>query len=577
MSRIFENGTNHDSPSIDGESALENLIEECTNRLQAGEAIDVDELARRHPHYAERLRRLLPSLEMMAEVGRTSIRSPHVEFPTTVPPNPPQSGPFELGDFHVHQVIGRGGMGIVYEAIQISLNRRVALKILPFAAALDPHHLRRFQTEAQAAAQLHHANIVPVFSVGCERGVHFYAMQLIEGRTLAAIIQERRELSELAPGSPRPSSDREYVRRIARLGIQAAEALDHAHRQGIIHRDIKPANLLVDLQGNLWITDFGLARFLNETGLTLTGDLIGTLRYMSPEQALGKRLVLDHRTDIYSLGSTLYELLTLHTVVEGRDRQEVLRRIAQDEPIPPRRIDPAISSDLETILLKALSREPEDRYATARELADDLRRFLQQRPIKARRQNLLERASKSARRHQTATAAMVVALGACVVGLGVVAGIQLRASRDLRNAFLATQEALAQSEEARKQTSAVSTFLVEALRSPDPAHDGHNVKMADVLDRASEQLERGFIGSQITGSIPKESVPWRGFLFSYTLANNRRFPTPVARGTTMRSANPAQGERPRRLRSNRAIVLRRFGPRSGMSSSRSRPNAAMGA
>jgi eukaryotic-like serine/threonine-protein kinase len=501
MSRIPQNGTSQSTPSIEGESVLENLIEECTNRIQAGEAIDVDELARHHPEHAERLRRLLPSLAMMAEVGRTSIRPLHAGSRTTVDLEPPQSGPFELGDFHVHQVIGRGGMGIVYEAIQVSLNRRVALKILPFAAALDPHHLRRFQTEAQAAAQLHHTNIVPVFAVGCERGVHFYAMQFIEGRTVAALIHDRREMSEAVSGPCRPASDREYVRSVARLGIQAAEALDHAHRQGIIHRDIKPANLLVDLHGNLWITDFGLARFLNETGLTLTGDLIGTLRYMSPEQALGKRLILDHRTDIYSIGSTLYELLTLHPVVDGRDRQEVLRRIAQDEPTPPRRIDRAIPRDLETIFLKSLAREPEDRYATAQELADDLRRFLEHRPIKARRQNLLERAFKWARRHQMATAAMVVALAVCIVALGAVVGVQLRANRDLRNAFLATQEALSQSEQSRKEAAAVSAFLVEALRSPDPRQDGQNVKVADVLDRASEQLEKGFSGSPVTRGV----------------------------------------------------------------------------
>ncbi|MGP0067370.1 MAG: WD40 repeat domain-containing serine/threonine protein kinase [Isosphaeraceae bacterium] len=431
MSLIPQNGSSRPSLSTEGDSILENLIEECTNRLQAGESIDVDELARRHPEHADRLRRLLPSLEMMAEVGRTSLRPLGADFHTTVSLDPPQSGPFELGDYHVHHVIGRGGMGIVYEAIQVSLNRRVALKILPFAVALDPHHLRRFQTEAQAAAQLHHTNIVPVFSVGCERGVHFYAMQFIEGRTLATVIQERRERVALTSSGtgfqsvpvastgrmPVPLRDPEYVRSVARLGIQAAEALDHAHCQGIIHRDVKPANLLVDLHGNLWITDFGLARFLNETGLTLTGDLIGTLRYMSPEQALGKRMVLDHRTDIYSLGATLYELLTLNPVVGGGDRQDVLRRIAQDEPIPPRRIDPAIPRDLETILLRSLARDPEDRYAKAQELADDLRRFLGHRPIKARRPSVVELAAKWLRRHPGLAASAVLVLVLALIGL----------------------------------------------------------------------------------------------------------------------------------------------------------------
>ena len=298
-------------PWSDDESALEDLIEDCTNQLQAGEEIDVEDLAARHPGHAERLRRLLPSLRMMAEVGGAGSSSLPAPFAGGGALAPSLAGTFELGDYRVLHVLGRGGMGIVYEAIQVSLNRRVALKVLPFASALDPHQLRRFQIEAQAAAQLHHTSIVPVFSVGCERGVHFYAMQYIEGRTLAALIQGRRDAARAINSPLPPSADRENIRSVARLGIQAAEALDHAHCQGIIHRDVKPANLLVDVRGNLWITDFGLARFVNEAGLTITGDLVGTLRYMSPEQALARRLVLDHRTDIYSLGAMLYELLTL--------------------------------------------------------------------------------------------------------------------------------------------------------------------------------------------------------------------------------------------------------------------------
>ena len=183
----------------------------------------------------------------------------------------------------------------------------------------------------------------------------------------------------------RPPAAESIFRTAAALGIQAAEALDHAHKVGIVHRDIKPANLLLDAQGNLWVTDFGLARLRDDTGLTITGDLVGTLRYMSPEQALAKRMVIDHRTDIYSLGATLYELVTLRPAIDGQDRQEVLRKIAQDEPTPPRRLNPAIPRELETILLKAMNKEPESRYATAQELADDLERFLEDKPIEAKR------------------------------------------------------------------------------------------------------------------------------------------------------------------------------------------------
>ena len=171
---------------------------------------------------------------------------------------------------------------------------------------------------------------------------------------------------------------------MAQLGVQAAEALDHAHTRGILHRDIKPANLLLDDQGQFWVTDFGLAQIQGNPGLTLTGDILGTLRYMSPEQALAKRVVIDGRTDVYSLGVTLYELLTLRPAFDGQDRQEILRKIAEEEPAPPRKLNPAVPRDLETIVLKAMAKEPAGRYATAKELADDLRRFLEHKPIRAR-------------------------------------------------------------------------------------------------------------------------------------------------------------------------------------------------
>jgi serine/threonine protein kinase len=202
-------------------------------------------------------------------------------------------------------------------------------------------------------------------------------------------------------GSAPSSRTREYCRTAAALGIQAAEALDHAHKLGIVHRDIKPANLLLDIQANLWITDFGLARLQDDAGLTITGDMLGTLRYMNPKQVLAKRRYLEHRTDIYSLGATLYELLTMQPAVAGEDRQQVLRKIAQDELIAPRLLNSAIPRELETILLKAMTKEPESRYTTAQELADDLRRFLEHKPIKTRRLSFVERAGKWSRRHRS--------------------------------------------------------------------------------------------------------------------------------------------------------------------------------
>ncbi len=235
-----------------------------------------------------------------------------------------------------------------------------------------------------------------------------------------------------ASGSLTPSSrSRAFLRTVAALGIQAAEALDHAHKLGVVHRDIKPANLILDVEGNLWITDFGLARLQDDAGLTITGDLLGTLRYMSPEQALAKRGYLDHRTDIYSLGAALYELLTLRPAIDGQDRQEVLRRIAEDQPTSPRKLDPSIPRELKTILLKALSEEPESRYATAQDLADDLERFLEHKPIRARRPSLLERAAKWSRRHRTVVATAVLFLLLAVVTLATSTVLIVRQQRDV--------------------------------------------------------------------------------------------------------------------------------------------------
>ena len=342
----------------------------------------------------------------------------------------------QLGDFRIIREVGRGGMGVVYEAEQISLGRRVALKVLPFAATMDPRHLQRFHNEARAAASLHHEHIVPVHAVGCERAVHFYAMQFIDGESLAELIaaQTRPTASggrqppvedsqqgvdalcspsaDTWPAGASPTAaaprDAAYFRRVAEWGIQAAEALEYAHALGIVHRDVKPANLIVDVQGKLWVTDFGLARTAADGNLTASGDMLGTVRYMSPEQALAKHGLVDHRTDVYSLGATLYELVTGRPAVEGQDRQEILRRIADEDPSP---IGRGVLADLETIVLKALAKEPAERYATAREFADDLEgSCLEDRPVKARRPSLLQRLRKWCRRHQRVVTATAMTL-----------------------------------------------------------------------------------------------------------------------------------------------------------------------
>jgi serine/threonine protein kinase len=390
-----------------------------------------------------------------------------------------------LGDFKLVREVGRGGMGVVYEAIQLSLGRRVAVKVLPLAGALDPRQLQRFRNEAQAAAQLHHGNIVPVYAVGCERSVHFYAMQFIEGQSLAEVIRDlRRERDErrdrdrqrglyrsgaaaaaadagssagangvtadaaargeqrraaLASGGSatgdgtggagpptratenlsalRGAKKPSFFEAVARLGLQAAEGLDYAHQLGVVHRDIKPANLLLDVQGTLWITDFGLAQLQADGGLTQPGDVLGTLRYMSPEQASGKAVVLDQRTDIYSLGLTLYELLTLEPALVGETREQLMHQILHVDPPPPRSIDRGVPPELETILAKAASKEPAERYTTARALAEDLRRFLHNEPILARPPSLRDKAVKWTRRHKPLAVSALVVLLLTAAGL----------------------------------------------------------------------------------------------------------------------------------------------------------------
>ena len=419
--------------------ALGEAAEEINRCLAAGREPEVNVLAARHPGLEAQIRQLVETLKALHELGcRTDSGDAGRAFSDFVAT--PAS---LLGDYRLIRELGRGGMGIVYEAEQVSLGRRVALKVLPFAAVLDQRQLARFRNEAHAAAQLHHTHIVPVYSVGCERGVHYYAMQFIDGRDLGSVIDELRELTgsdgrERRAGAETPrssSSDllegvtpgsttrtRAYFRAAAELVLQAATALEHAHELGILHRDIKPSNLLLDGRGKLWVTDFGLARFEKDAGMTRSGDLLGTLRYMSPEQALAKRVPVDHRTDIYSLGVTLYELLTLEPPFVGKDREEILRRIAFEEPRPPRRAQKGVPVEIETIVLKAMAKNPEERYATAREFAEDLERHLEDRPIQARRPGLPRRLFKWSRRRK----GLVVATAAIVMSLSVASALMFR-------------------------------------------------------------------------------------------------------------------------------------------------------
>jgi serine/threonine protein kinase len=442
------------------------VLEGYLTELERGVPPDPGQLLARHPDLAEPLKEYLASLEFLHRAA-LNLRSGDGSHQAVPPAGLAELGC--LGDFHIVREVGRGGMGVVYEALQISLGRRVALKVLPFASTLDGRQLQRFQNEAWAAAHLHHQGIVPVYATGCERGVHYYAMQFIDGQTLAEVIRQLRQqagwdkVEPHAAGTPNAATPAAAVfpteistqspaffRTAANLGIQAARALEHAHRQGVVHRDVKPANLMLETASplspkgrevgdeglRLWVTDFGLAHCQSQAGLTMTGDLVGTLRYMSPEQALARRATVGHRTDIYSLGATLYELLTLEPAFNGRDREELLKQIALDEPPAPHRWNRAVPAELEVIVGKAMEKDPAERYATAGELADDLERFLKDEPIRARRPTVGRRVRKWARRHWgvvwAAAAGILVALA---VGAGSVGWVvRDRAARQAKMA-----------------------------------------------------------------------------------------------------------------------------------------------
>lgn len=506
------------SETDDQRDPLELLAAEFVERQRSGQRPSISEYTAKHPELAEEIEELFPTIAAMEQLKAHKAEASGARAPLAALTLD------RLGDFRIVGEIGRGGMGIVYEAFQESLGRHVAVKVLPRQSLLNSRQLQRFQRESQTAGRLHHSNIVPVFGVGEQEGYHYIVMQLIRGVGLDSILAELQQgglggassggdRGELPPASPssaeavrlagllvrgqfNPSRDfaasssgsgerlnvprgdaavtpalsfgvtddgegrsgsrggqvdetvrpvesdaaatlpdpetwrlgPPYWQSVAVIGLQVADALQYAHAHHTLHRDVKPANLLLDSQGVVWITDFGLAKAMEQDNVTQTGAVVGTLRYMAPEQLAGQT---DPRSDVYSLGLTLYELLTLRPAFEDTDRSSLIRMITHGEPVRPRRINTAIPRDLETIVLKATAHAPADRYRSAGDLASDLRNFLEDRPISARRASAIERLWRWARRNRlvaalTASTFVLLVLFAAVTTAGYVRTAQER-------------------------------------------------------------------------------------------------------------------------------------------------------
>ena len=568
-------------PSEARDVLLNQLADEFAARYRHGERPSLQEYCDRHPELADDIREYFPAMAELEQVKDYSLQVPL----------PPAGGPLptleRLGDFRIIREIGRGGMGVVYEAEQVSLGRHVALKVMPRQMLADRQTKWRFQREAKAAAKLHHSNIVPVFGVGEHDGLPYYVMQFIPGLGLDEVLKELQRLqpgkpassstsghggrrtsrlpqgrlrrgrravapdrSLLAgkrtgktmrrrPGSIRPSTvrpststapprseatgspdqtpvggrmsdtfslssssvvlsgmgrqsgrkQRTYWQSVAQIGVQVADALEYAHRQGIRHRDIKPSNLLLDTTGTVWVTDFGMAKVDDQQNLTQTGDILGTPRYMPPEAFDGKA---DARGDVYSLGLTLYELLAFRPAFDEKERHRLIKQVTTTEPTRLDRLNRQVPRDLVTIVHKAIDRDPAHRYAAAAELAADLRRFIDDEPIHARRVSPAERFLRWCR-HNPAVAGLLAAVAILLVGVAAVsliAAFRIAGARDEATGGQGERERAAEAGRGQGPGEPTAAGPLARRQRRTPPRRGRPARCAALADRGPSARPR---------------------------------------------------------------------------------------
>ena len=435
---------------------LDELVTQYIDGCRQGTPPDSESYIEQHPEHAVTISELFPMIAALESMKQSS----HRETARTATQLPLDLK--ELGDFELIREIGRGGMGIVYEARQRSLGRRVALKILPRQSLLDPAQLKRFRREARIVAQLHHTNVVSLFGAGEHQGYHFLAMELVSGHSLARLIkflkEGRTNSIDNLPDSVKQYGTQQYWREVARIGRDAALGLQHAHERDVLHRDLTPSNLLLEEHGNVMLTDFGMAKRVSPNDNTRTLSLGGTLGYVPPECFSGR---FSERSDVFGIGVILYELLTLKPAFNDASPAEAIKRVAENsfQPTPPSSINASIPRDLETIVQKAVAEQPSQRYGSAKQLADDLERFLEHRSVKARRISSLAHAWRWCGRNR------------CVVGLSTLTTCSLIAisiimtysSIQERNAKQAAKAALAREMEQRERSDATVSVATNVL------------------------------------------------------------------------------------------------------------------